>query len=99
MRPIDADKILEINEFETKLIGKDWAIDDLVAAIEYAPILDVVPVVHARWSEKRWMTDDDWGVINHRAIVCSACKGEIADGGTNVLLPELWCKDGQRTGE
>lgn len=29
MRPIDADKILEAHKFETKLIGKDWTIDDL----------------------------------------------------------------------
>ena len=48
MRPIDADKILKIHELETKLIGKDWTIDDLAAAIEYAPILDVVLVVHGR---------------------------------------------------
>lgn len=49
MRPIDADKILKTHELETKLIGKDWTIDDLAAAIESAPILDVMPVKHGRW--------------------------------------------------
>ena len=92
MRPIDADKILEINELETKLIGKDWTIDDLTAAIEYAPILDVMPVVHGWWSEKRWITEDDWGVINHRAIVCSACKREIADGERTCYCPNCGAK-------
>lgn len=49
MRLIDADKILEIHRLETKLVGKDWTIDDLAAAIEYAPTLDVMPVVHGHW--------------------------------------------------
>ena len=44
MRPIDADKILETHEFETKLIGKDWTIGDLAAAIELAPTLKVIPI-------------------------------------------------------
>jgi len=49
MRPIDADKILEAHKFETKLIGKDWTIDDLAAVIESAPTLDVIPIVHGQW--------------------------------------------------
>lgn len=44
MRPIDADKILETHKVETKLIGKDWTIGDLAAAIEYAPTLNVIPI-------------------------------------------------------
>lgn len=44
MRPIDADKILEIHELETKLIGKDWTIGNLAAAIEFAPTLRVIPI-------------------------------------------------------
>ncbi len=44
MRPIDADKILETHKFETKLIDKDWTIGDLVAAIELAPTLKVIPI-------------------------------------------------------
>lgn len=44
MRPIDADKILEIHKLETKLIGKDWTIDDLIATIELAPTLKVIPI-------------------------------------------------------
>lgn len=65
MRPIDADKILETHKFETKLIGKDWTIGDLAAAIECAPILDVVPVAHGRWYDK--------GSLSCRCSCCG-CK-------------------------
>ena len=92
MRPIDADAILQTHYSETEYIGKDWTIGDLVAAIETAPTLDVMPVIHGQWSEKRWMTEDDWGVINHRAIVCSACKGEIADGEKTCYCPNCGAK-------
>ena len=46
-----------------------------IEVLKEVPAVDAMPVVHGRWSEKRWITDDDWGVINHRVIVCSACKG------------------------
>jgi hypothetical protein len=61
--------------------------DDVMNIVEEMSEVDAVPVVHGRWSEKRWITDDDWGVINHRAIVCSACKGEIADGEQTRYCP------------
>ena len=60
--------------------------------IDLAPTVDAVPVIHGRWSEKRWMTDDDWGVINHRTIVCSACKREIADGKQTRYCPNCGAK-------
>ena len=60
--------------------------------LEFEPAVDAAPVVHGRWSEKRWMTEDDWGVINHRAIVCSACKGEIADGEKTCYCPNCGAK-------
>ena len=70
---------------------------DFISALIHLPAVDAVPVVHGRWSEKRWMTDDDWGVINHRAIVCSACKREIADGEQTCYCPNCGAKmDGER---
>lgn len=69
-------------------------ITDLVNGI---PAVDAVPVVHGRWSKKRWITEYDWGVINHRAIVCSACKGEIADGEQTHYCPNCGARmDGER---
>ena len=44
MRPIDADAILQTHYSETEYIGKDWTIGDLVAAIELAPTLKVIPI-------------------------------------------------------
>lgn len=66
--------------------------DNCVSTLINMPAVDAVPVVHGWWSEKRWMTDDDWGVINHRAIVCSACKGEIADGEQTRYCPNCGAK-------
>ena len=81
--------------------GKDEMADGMIIVRRYGirrlPAVDAVPVVHGRWSEKRWMTDDDWGVINHRAIVCSACKREIADGEQTCYCPNCGAKmDGER---
>jgi len=58
MRPIDADAILQTHYSETEYIGKDWTIGDLAAAIESAPTLDVMPVVHGRWRELKDGTEE-----------------------------------------
>lgn len=65
---------------------------DVERALKAIPTVDAAPVVHGRWSEKRWITDDDWGVINHRVIVCSACKGEISDGEQTRYCPNCGAK-------
>ena len=70
----------------------DVSPESVIKVIESIPAVDAVPVVHGQWSEKRWMTEDDWGVINHRAIVCSACKGEIADGEKTCYCPNCGAK-------
>ena len=70
----------------------DVSPESVIKVIESIPAVDAVPVVHGQWSEKRWMTEDDWGVINHRAIVCSACKGEIADGEKTRYCPNCGAK-------
>ena len=78
MRPIDADKILEIHELETKLIGKDWTIDDLIAAIEYAPTLNVMPVIHGR---PVWINPLDPGAkicMWKCSSLCSVCGDYVA---------------------
>lgn len=83
-----------IHEYREK--GEDDLADGMILARRYGikclPAVDAVPVIHGRWSEKRWITDDDWGVINHRAIVCSACKREIADGEQTCYCPNCGAK-------
>lgn len=88
---INAVKSLAWSQSGKVLCGK------MFSQIKDLPAVDAVPVVHGRWSEKRWITDDDWGVINHRAIVCSACKGEIADGEQTRYCPNCGARmDGER---
>ena len=50
MKLIDADELLEIHNLETKIIGKDWAIDDLATAIELAPTIPAIPI---EWLQKK----------------------------------------------
>lgn len=72
--------------------GEAVASTSIQVRIKELPAVDAAPVVHGRWSEKRWITEDDWGVINHRAIVCSACKREIADGERTCYCPNCGAK-------
>lgn len=62
--------------------------DDMIWRLHYAlrkiPAADVAPVRHGRWIEKRWSTEDDWGVINWHSLTCSACDHEER---TNGLSP------------
>lgn len=84
-----------IEAFDDERVDRNYgdvSPESVIRVIESIPAVDAVPVVHGRWSEKRWMTDDDWGVINHRAIVCSACKGEIADGEQTRYCPNCGAK-------
>lgn len=60
--------------------------------MEEAPAVDAVPVVHGRWVEKRWITECDWCVINHRALMCTACSVEIADGEETPYCPYCGAK-------
>ena len=60
--------------------------------MEEAPAVDAVPVTHGRWTEKRWITDYDWGLINHRALVCTACSVEITDGEKTPYCPYCGAK-------
>lgn len=91
------------------LISKAAAIDALKRAaywqdaerkIAELPAVDAAPVVHGRWEEKRWTTDYDWGVMNHRAIVCSACDKEIYAGEKTPYCQNCGAKmDGRETDE
>lgn len=89
-----------IEAFDDERVDRNYgdvSPESVIRVIESIPAVDAVPVVHGRWSEKRWMTDDDWGVINHRAIVCSACKGEIAEGEQTRYCPNCGAKmDGEQ---
>jgi len=61
------------------------------------PAVDAVPVVHGRWIEKKWFTECDWCVINHRVLVCAACSVEINDGEQTPYCPYCGAKmDGER---
>ena len=71
MRPIDADKILEIHELETKLIGKDWTINDLVAAIEYAPTISAIPVEWLEEHDGENISDSNENIYGRRYITIS----------------------------
>ena len=44
MRLIDADALIHTHESEVAIIGKDWTVGDLAAAIETAPTIDAIPV-------------------------------------------------------
>jgi hypothetical protein len=84
-----------IEAFDDESVDRNYgdvSPESVIKVIESIPAVDAVPVVHGRWSEKRWMTEDDWGVINHRAIICSACKGEIADGEKTCYCPNCGAK-------
>ena len=60
--------------------------------LQFVYTSDVQPVVHARWIEKRWTTECDWCVINHRALTCTACSVEIADGEETPYCPYCGAK-------
>lgn len=60
--------------------------------LQFVYTSDVKPVVHGRWTEKRWITECDWCVINHRALVCTACSVEIADGEETPYCPYCGAK-------
>lgn len=87
------------------LISRDAAIEAVyynpystaVGMIKKVPAVDAAPVVHGRWIEKRWFTECDWCVINHRALVCTACSVEIADGEETPYCPYCGAKmDGEK---
>ena len=54
--------------------------------------VDAVPVTHGQWIEKRWFTECDWCVINHRVLVCTACNVEINDGEQTPYCPYCGAK-------
>lgn len=60
--------------------------------LDSIPAVDAVPVVHARWVEKRWVTEYDWGVTNHRTIVCNACNVGIENGEKTCYCPNCGAK-------
>lgn len=69
----------------------------LHADIINLPAADVAPVIHAQWIEKYWTTEDDWGVINHHTLTCSACAKEYQrDRGKTNYCPNCGAKmDGE----
>lgn len=84
-----------IEAFDDERVDRNYgdvSPESVIKVIESIPTVDAAPVVHGRWSEKRWITDYDWGVINHRVIVCSACKGEISDGEQTRYCPNCGAK-------
>ena len=59
-------------------------LNDIIEQVRALSTADVVPVRHGKWIEKRWSTEDDWGVINWHSLTCSACGHEER---TNGLSP------------
>lgn len=70
MRPIDADNLLQVHKMKTNLIGKDWTIDDLATAIETAPTINAIPIVHGRWIKMTGMMPPEY----HGHYNCSICQ-------------------------
>lgn len=64
MRLIDADALCE---------GR-VSNDMLFVAATCVPTIDAALIRHGYWITRRYVTDDDWGVINHREEVCSECQ-------------------------
>ena len=66
---------------------------DVERALKAIPAVDITPMVlHGRWIEKRWETEYDWGVHNHRAIICSACNNGIENGEKTCYCPNCGAK-------
>lgn len=57
------------------------------------PSADVEPVVHARWVDKGWAGDSNWGIDGRgncwRVLECSHCKGQLC--GRPKSLRCLYC--------
>ena len=53
---------------------------------------DVEPVRHGEWTHRRWTTECDWGCINHRSIICSACGTEFINKEPTNYCPECGAK-------
>ncbi len=70
----------------------DVSPESVIRVIESIPTVDAAPMTYGQWIEKRWMTECDWCVINHRALVCTACNIEIADGEKTPYCPYCGAK-------
>ena len=81
---IDRDKLLRLARSERKTCGKDYDFYGLFSDIEYAPIVDAEPVVHARWVEP---------VPGDGFPYCGNCKAPALNKGL-FLNPKLmdWYK-------
>lgn len=67
---ISRSALLKTANAEEKLIGKDWDYDALKTAIELAPSLDVIQVVHAKWDDNHCCTN-----CKHEALLEYECDG------------------------
>lgn len=48
-RPVDADALIHMHKSEQAILGKDWGVDDLAAAIETAPTIEAIPLEWFDW--------------------------------------------------
>ena len=102
---IERDKILAEEEFFGEHATWDNPMTDGCMAVRSdfimsIPAADVTPVIHAKWIDKYWTTEDDWGVVNHHTLTCSACVKEYqwSRGKTNYC-PNCGAKmDGESNG-
>ncbi len=77
MRLIDADSLFnDLADYWG--IPKDWdgqieqTCEDALCAIENAPEVDAVPVVHGEWIEHEWAEEENGVLISN--FECSACQ-------------------------
>lgn len=86
MRAVDADALLLTHKAETRMLGKDWTVDDLATAIELAPT--VTPerpkaVWHYHNDEHGvWWGCGNCGKIVHKPpldkLFCSRCGAAMS---------------------
>lgn len=84
-----------IEAFDDERVDRNYgdvSPESVIKIIESIPAVDAVPMVHGRWIEKRWFTECDWCVINHRVLLCTACSVEITDGEKTPYCPYCGAK-------
>lgn len=71
----------------------EWEnLKDFNVSITAVLIGDVVPIKYGEWTHRRWTTECDWGCINHRSVICSACGTEFIDKEPTNYCPECGAK-------
>ena len=98
IRLVDAEAILKTHRSETELIGKDWTVGDLAAAIELAPTISATQVTRCKDCKHRPTnnsTDDSVGGLDIE-FPDNKCPCQCPDGFYNYYPKDDWfCGNGE----